>query len=273
VAFGGETAESYYDEGLTALKKGNLDWAVNCFERALRLDPTFWAAHHQLGRCYLRIGETRRGIELLHRVLTSKPDHVPARLDLGHALLAAGRTQEAREQFRQILAGEPDHARAHLGLAHVCFHEADWSGAVTEAQAALLHGGPNFSALFVLGRAAKLAGDLALAQRSFDKADMVVGKFIELNPEQPEGHYMRGEVACARAQFSTALENYHAAELRADPQKWYTAFGESFTGLDILIKKGLCFQRLGKLDRARALGEEIVRLDPGNKLGQALKDL
>jgi len=273
MAFGGDNAESYYDEGLTASMKGDMARAVQCFEKAIRLDNSFSAAYHQLGKAYLRAGQSAQAVDLLQQVVSRRADQIPPRLDLGYALLAMNRTQEARQQFEEILTVEPLSPRAQLGLAHVNFYEGNWLAAMEQARAALASGGKNFSALFLLGRAAKLAGDSELAKSTLESADKLLEKSVELNPDQPEGHYLRGEVCYAREQYSSALENYRAADDRTDaknPDRLYSAFGENFTQLDILAKLGLCYQRLGKTDRAKDLGEQILKRNPTHGIGKSL---
>ncbi|MBI5092045.1 MAG: tetratricopeptide repeat protein [Candidatus Hydrogenedentes bacterium] len=265
MTFGGDNAESYYDEGLTASMKGDLKHAIQHLEKAVQLDPSFLAAYHQLGRCYSRLGDGKRSVEILKKVVSLKPMQVPFRLDLGAALLALGLTQQARDQYEQVITLDPSNGRAHIGLAHVCFSEGRWPAAMAEAQIALNGTGPNFAALYILGRAAKLAGNIELSQRSLQDAAVLIEKAADLSPNQPEGFYLRGEVSFAQDQFSSALEHYLGAEQRCDPQKAYTAYGENFTLIDIL--------RLNKPERARDLGERILKLDPTHKLGQALKNL
>ena len=273
MAFGGENAESYYDEGLTALMKGDLDRAVQHLTRAIEMDRSFLAAHHQLGKCYLRLGDPRKAAEILGQVVGRNPGLAPARLDYGHALLNMGSTEQARNQFMQILSVQPTNGRAHLGLAQVSFSEGNWDGAVTLAQAARAQGGVSFAVLFLLGRAARLAGNMVLAVESLREAGALIEKSVELNPDTPEGHYLRAEVCFAQEKFAQALDHYRAAEDRIAPNRSYTAFGENFARVDILTKRALCYQRLGNLERARELGNQIVTLAPDHKLGQALKNL
>ncbi len=273
--FGGESAESYYDEGLTLGMKGELGRAAQCFEKAVRLDNSYSAAYHQLGKVYLRMGHAQRAIELISQVVKKKPAQSAARLDLGYALLAAGQTHEAQKEFEQLLGVDASNSRAMLGLAQTYYSACDWNSAVREAQAALANGGTNFAGLYLLGRAAKFAGNLALSSSSLESADKLLQKSVEMNPEQPEGHYLRGEVYFARDDFPKALEYYRAAEDRTaanEPGRYYTAFGESFTQLDILAKQGMCYERLGRTDRAREIGERIIACDPNHRLGKALQE-
>ncbi|MBX7254778.1 MAG: tetratricopeptide repeat protein [Candidatus Hydrogenedentes bacterium] len=273
--FGGENAESYYDEGLTAGMKGELGRAAKCFEKAIRLDNSYAAAYHQLGKVCLRMGDPQRAIDLIAQVVKKKPAQAAPRLDLGYAFLAAGQPQEARKEFEQLLGMDPSNVRATMGLAQTYFADCNWDMAVREAQAAVASGGSNFAALFLLGRAAKFAGNLLLSNSSLESADKLLQKSVELNPDQPEGHYLRGEVYFARDDFPKALEHYRAADDRigeTESDRYFTAFGESFTQLDVLAKQGMCYERLGRADRAREIGERIVARNPDHRLGQSLRN-
>ncbi len=271
--FGGEDAESYYDEGLTASVKGDVALAVHCFEKAIELNDSFPAAYQQLAKCCLRMGQTDRAVTILRQVVAAEPGLIPAKLDLGHALLSLGHANEARRQFLEILEAQADNARADLGLATVCFLEGNWHGAVALAQNARAQGGDNFATMFLLGRAAKLARNADLAAQVLKEADALLEKSVELNPDQPEGYFLRGEVAFVQEQFATALEHYRAADDRAENGKVYTTFGEQFGRVDIMAKRGLSLQRLGKIEQARQVGQRIVQSDPNHKIGQALKAL
>ncbi|GMW02921.1 MAG: hypothetical protein AMXMBFR84_40570 [Candidatus Hydrogenedentota bacterium] len=276
MAFGGENSESYYDDGLTASMKGDFVSAIRCFEKAVKLDSSNAAAYHQLGKCYMRIGDGAKAVDILMHVVGKRPGQTLARLDLGYALLNLGRTAEARRQFEQIISTDPGSARGMLGLAQACFDEGNWQAAMTNAQHVVDRGGSNFSALFLLGRAARLSGWPDIGELALERADKLIEKSIELNPEQPEGHYFRGEVLFVREKYSSALECYRAAEDRLDRQhadKIYTAFGEQFTGDDLLAKQGLCYQRLGSHDRAKEFGERLLKRNPEHKIGQALAGL
>lgn len=273
MAFGGENAESYYDEGLTAFMKGDVEAAARFLVRAIQLDRSMLAAHHQLGKCYIRMGQAQRAVEILGQVVVQKPELIAARLDLGHALLAQGLSERARKQFSHVLAMDPHNARAHLGMAQVYFQEGNWDAAVTLAQSARAHGGASFAVLFLLGRAAKLAGNTVLSGESLKEAQALIEKSVEMSPDAPEGHYLRGEVCFAQTRFGTALEHYRAAQDRVEGNRHYSAFGGSFTRLDILVKRGLCHQRLGDVEAAAGIGRQILAAHPKHKLGKALSNL
>ena len=160
-----------------------------------------------------------------------------------------------------------------LGLAQSDFYEGKWDSAMKFVESAQFSGGSNFAMLFMLGRASKLAGYAEVSVKTLQRADKLLEKYLETNPDKPEGHFLRGEVAFVRESFQGALQHYRDAEDRAEPGRTYLAYGESFSLEDILAKEGLCLQRLGKLERARELGERIEELTPEHKLGKSLREV
>ncbi len=271
-AFGGETAESYYDEGLTASMKGDLTRAAECFERAIRLDSTMATAYQQLGRCYARLGKHKRAVELLNQVVKKRPELIAAHLDLGSALNGLGRLAEARAQYNAVLATESDNAKAMLGLAQSDFFEGKWESAMKFAESAQFSSGSNFAVLYMLARASKLAGHADVSVKALQRADKLLEKSLENNSDKPEGHFLRGEVAFVRESYQGGLQHYRDAEDRAEPDKTYMAYGENFSLEDILGKQGLCLLRLGRSERARELGERIEEMNPDHTLGKSLRE-
>lgn len=271
--FGGENAESYYDEGLTAGVKGDLARAVACLEKAIELDPSFLAAHQQLAKCCMRLGHIDRAVAILRHVLSKRSGLVAAKLDLGFALIEKGELKEAREQFVEVMQTQAGNARAGLGLANICFAEGNWEAAVALAQESRARGGASFPVLYLLGRAAKLAGNQALSEEAFEGADALLKRSLDLNGEQVEARYLRGELAFHQNKFPAALEQYRAAAEHGEEGRTYTVFGQSFSRVDALAKQGLCLQRIGETELARKMGERIVAVDPEHKIGQSLKNL
>ncbi len=273
MAFGGETADSYYDEGITASMRGEVDVAIECFEKAIRMNNKLSAAYHQLGKCYLRRGDAKRAQALLKQVVQKRPDQTPAQLDYALALLRSGMLEEARQQYTQVAALKPDDTRALIGLAQVAFEGGDFDRAAGLAENAIQLGGANFAALLLKGKAARLTGDLNGSNAALERAEKVVEKSIELNPSKPEGHYLRAETCFAQERFHAALEHFREAEDRTHKDRFYSAYGYNFTYLDIWIRQGLCYQRLGEMEQARKLGERVLEKDPQRALAIALAKL
>jgi tetratricopeptide (TPR) repeat protein len=270
MAFGGDSAESYYDEGLTASMKGAVREAIQHFERAIQMDPSYFPAYHQLAKCHLRLGDTKRAVGMLRQVALARPAMLAVRVDLGLALIDLRKTEEARQVLAEVLRTKPDHARAQLGLAQCAYLEGKWEEAMWLAESVANQGTPSFAALLVLGRSASRLNRVDVSAAALEQADRLIQQFIENSPDQPEGYYLRGEVQFSQEVYAKALEFYQAAMQRAKPDTHYAAYGEHFSALDILGRQGLCYQKLGATDQARVAGERLLSAVPDHPVGRLL---
>lgn len=267
--FGGENAESYYDEGVTASVKGDLDTAVQYFHRALQLDARLSPAMYQLGKCFQRQGKAMEAVTMLERALRLDPSLHAAQLELGYALLDAGVPERAQRLFETILDERPGTVRATLGLAYCAFDQANWASAALLAQSVAQSGSMNFATVFLWGRAANLAG-LPEAAEALLSAEQLIEAFIETTPDQPQGYFFRGEIFFLRQDFAKALADYGAAEQYCRPEQFYTAFNSHFVLTDVMAKRGLCLQRLARMNEAAETGRQILAIDSNHRMGQML---
>lgn len=268
--FGGETADSYYDEGVTASMKGDIAAAVRHFEKALQLDPYHVASCHQLGRCKARQGKLQEAVECFYRAIKARPGPLPPRLDLGFALLEGGNAPRAAEVFQEVLNSKPDNARAMLGLGCCAFERGEWDLAFHLSTQAVTNGGANFSALYLQARAAQLVGAFDVAMVAFDQADDLLERSIESSPEQPEAYFLRGELYFARKNFVAALTTFQTVQTHIDPAAHYYAYGEHFELADVLERQGMCLLRLDRQVEARKLAADILALRPESRVAALL---
>lgn len=270
MVFGGETADSYYDEGVTAGMRGDVAGAVRHFEKALQLDPYHVASCHQLGKCKARQGKLQEAVECFYRAIKARPNPIPPRLDLGFALLEGGNGPRAAEVFQEVLTVKPDNARAMLGLGCCAFEKGEWDLAFTLATQAVTNGGANFSALYLQARAAQLVGRHDVALTAFEQADDLLTRSLESSPEQPESHFLRGELYFARKNFVVALESFQAAQSHMDQTAHYYSYGEHFELADVLERRGMCLLRLDRYADARELATEILAIRPKSRVAALL---
>ncbi len=270
MVFGGETADSYYDEGVTASMKGDTAAAIRHFEKALQLDPYHVASCHQLGRCYQRQGKLQQAVECFYRAIKARPNPIPPRLDLGFALLEGGNGTKAFDIFQEVLKVKPDNARALLGLGCCAFEKGEWDTSLNMATQAVTNGGSNFSSLFLQARAAQLVGLHDVAHIAFEEADALLGPSIESSQDQPEAYFLRGELYFARKNFAAALEAFRVAQTHVDSTTHYYSYGEHFELADVLERQGMCLLRLDRYVEARELAASILALRPKSRIAAML---
>lgn len=63
-----------FADGRERMSRGDLRGAIAAFERAARAQPRNAQVQRQLGRAYMRLGDTRRGAEAYRRYLSLAPD-------------------------------------------------------------------------------------------------------------------------------------------------------------------------------------------------------
>lgn len=268
--FGGETADSYYEEGVTAAMKGDLDQAIRHLTRALELNTEMHNARHQLGKCYMRQGKPDQARRCLEVAAQKLPGLSQPRVDLGFVLLTLGKIEAARAQFSEALNIKTDDARAVLGLGCCAFECKQWETATRLAQRALELGRVHFDAHFLLARAADNAGMLELSTPHFRRAIELMDQSIETNPDQTAGYYLRGSVYFETQQYPAAKEDFETALKLADKERHYSAYHQHFTYVDILTMLGRCLLELGQPQAAAEIGKEIAARAPTNKTGQQL---
>ena len=110
---------AYNNLGVVELEKGNLDDAINKYERSLELHPDYPEALYNLGSALLQKGRTEDAIKLCEKALKLQPGDVDAHVVLGNALMATRNVDGAINQYRAALNLRPNDSNAHynLGLA------------------------------------------------------------------------------------------------------------------------------------------------------------
>ena len=267
--FGGETAQSYYEEGPTAAMKGDLPLALARFRRALELDVQLHNARYQIGKCLLRMGQAGEALEHLEKVSKHLMMTQPL-VDAGYALLLLNRVEEARQKFSDALQLKPEDARAILGLARCAVAKDQWETAMNLAQHVLQSGYAHFDSHFLIACSADNCGLPETAAANYEKALELMERTIDANPDQPAGYFLRGKVYFFQGNNKAALEDFEAALTKADANAHYAAYHEHFTVLDMLCIKGLTLHKLGRREEAQAVGKRILELAPDNETGKDL---
>ena len=122
--------------GVVAWRQGRFGEAATHFEAVLRENPRSVQAWTMVARWHLQEGRPARAEEGLRRALALAPEDPEAHLFLGDALLQLGRRQEAQAEYRSAAALDPRQVRAHFALGVLLRQE----GAEAEAAAAFREG-------------------------------------------------------------------------------------------------------------------------------------
>jgi len=103
--------------GEAYVEAGGLNQAIEQYEAALRLGPTFHDLRYRLGRVLLEAGRSLEAREELQQVLRARPNSADARLAYGLACYVSGDAASAVKAWEELAAASPDDTRARAYLA------------------------------------------------------------------------------------------------------------------------------------------------------------
>ena len=113
-----------YNLGNTCHELGQLERAIACFERALRLRPDAIELHNNLGTALQDFGRLDEAIACYRRALALRPGAVETLDNLGGALRAQGQLEAARACYERGSRWSPIALRAISGSASSCATKA-----------------------------------------------------------------------------------------------------------------------------------------------------
>jgi Flp pilus assembly protein TadD len=160
-----------FDKGTKRDREGDLDSAIEHYQKALKIAPEFYPARNDLGSVYLKKGDFAAAEREFNEVLRLNPSDATAYFNLGNVALLTkrfpeglryvdeglkkhpnsgtglfiqgsllrqtGRFLEAERALRQALAADPSLSRAHLELVNLYRQQERKGDLIAELQAFL----------------------------------------------------------------------------------------------------------------------------------------
>lgn len=133
----GESAIVYLNEGNQLKDAGFYDQALDCYGKALAIDPENAEIHNQQAEVYCLQGKAEEAIACCQKALTIQPNYAVAYKTLGNAFLAGGKLEEARESYAKAVEIQPDYAAGLANLGSIYAQEQNWQQAIFYYQKAI----------------------------------------------------------------------------------------------------------------------------------------
>ena len=102
----------YFHHGYALVKLMQDDRGIEKYTQAIRLDPIFIEAHHNLGLIYFRKNEMNKAADAFAEVLRQDPKHVSSLLYLARIYMSKGDKTVARNYLRTVLEVSPGDQQA-----------------------------------------------------------------------------------------------------------------------------------------------------------------
>ncbi|QDV91120.1 TPR repeat-containing protein YrrB [Phycisphaerae bacterium RAS2] len=128
-----EDARKAYSQGNAEFEQNRVPQAVEYYREAIRLDPTMYLAHLNLGLAYIELGQYDRANEAFRAAIDIQPNRADPFVNLGGLSMRTHDYDAACRHYEEAIAREPKDAHAHNGLGMALAN----LGRLTEARAAI----------------------------------------------------------------------------------------------------------------------------------------
>jgi predicted O-linked N-acetylglucosamine transferase (SPINDLY family) len=131
------SAQECFRLGSEAAQQGRLAEAVALLRRAVELDPTNGAAHHNLGSALRDRGERQAALAAYREAARLAPQLAEAHYGIGLMLVEERAYEEALASLRRAAKLNPRLAEAHFQAGNAHMGLGDWQAALGEFKAAI----------------------------------------------------------------------------------------------------------------------------------------
>jgi predicted O-linked N-acetylglucosamine transferase (SPINDLY family) len=229
--------------GVLQHQSGDPGSALECFDKALALDPRSVDAHYCKAGALKAAGRHKEAVAAYQHTLELAPDYYQAADNLGNLLLDQRQAAAALALFERSIGINPANPRAFNGCGTACRALGRTGEAIVALRRAIdLHPG-YVEAWSNLGNALRDAG-------AMDESMAAHRRAISLDPQRAEPHMELGVTLTNLRRNQEAVESYRKA-IALNP-----ALAAAHANL------GAVFLAQGDLDAAADSLREALRLDP-----------
>ncbi|MBE9092642.1 tetratricopeptide repeat protein [Tychonema sp. LEGE 07203] len=243
-------ADAEFRSGRDLQVQRNFGGAIECYERALRIDPDYAAAHNNLGVVKQQSGRLTEAIAHYKKALEIDGNLAETASNLGSALAEAGETAEAIAQYQRALSLNPNCAEAMINLGLLREEEGNVNEAVKLYQQAIQVNPDCAAAYLNLGIALEKQGEEAGAD--YDRAIANYERAIELDPNYFDALHNLAYASIRQGRVADAIAYYERAlALEPDLAATDLAFGNWLSNQD-------------RLDEALAFCQQAIQKYPAS---------
>lgn len=116
-----DPAEEAYAEGMRLAKEGLSKQAMESFDKAIRLKPTYAEAYSARGNMHNRLVQNERAIQDFDEAIRLNPQYVEAYYNRANAYMDTGQLEKALKDYDATMTLNPAHAEAlyNRALTHL----------------------------------------------------------------------------------------------------------------------------------------------------------
>ena len=237
--------------GNAALNQQDYDHAIECYNRALALNPNLHSelnprlagAYNNRGLAYDNKGEYDQAIADYAKALELNPKLALAYNNRGNAHNNKGEYDQAIADYAKALELNQDYALAYYNRGNAYNNKGEYSQAIADYSKVLELNPDYVDAYYNRGNAYNNKGE-------YDQAIADYSKALELNPDDMDAYYNRGNTYANKGEYDQAIADYSKAlELNPDFALAYN-------------NRGIAYDNKGEYDQAIADYAKALELNP-----------
>ena len=178
--------------GEEMFQRGDVQGAVDAFEKALATSPTSEKLHLKVALCYARLNRRDEALKLLEEAIHIAPDFAEAHQQAGILSMQRGRFADAADHFEELTRLKPDQAGAFNGYGLALAKQEKLRLAATNFARAVELSPKYLEARLNLAQVYAQMGARAEAASELDRA-------LEINPQFHAAKFARAQLELASA--------------------------------------------------------------------------
>ena len=261
--------------------QSKLEQARLQLEDAIKVRPDFLAARELLARLYMAKPDVAKALQVADDLLAQDRTNLTGHLTRSAALLALGNVPKAREELDVISKLYPDNPDARYQVGLLAWQDKDYKKAeqvfsalrndhpkdprglfgITETMAAQNHLNDAIKEMDKAIAAEPDRRDLKLGRANFyvraqryDEAIAAYKELLEKEPASADLLFRLGETYGRKGDINLAADTFRK-DVQAAPNNTLP-----------LLKLGLILETIGPVDQAKAVYEQILKIDPNQPI-------
>jgi tetratricopeptide (TPR) repeat protein len=195
---------AYINRGVILLNKGEIEKALEDFDRAIAINPLAYKAHNNRGLVFFLRKQYDIALAAFNEATAIEPSYVDAYFNRGLTFAATGRPAEAIEEFNRAIDLNPSDSAIYYRRGLVFVAVGDLERGIEDLNRAIVLNPSLYVAYTNLGVAYGRAG-------RFEEALQVLNKSIELQPANPFAYNNRAITYYNINRYEEALRDYNKA--------------------------------------------------------------